>query len=136
MISRACLAVEYGGLLWHVRKFKRARQPLYVQIALNIIACLIYLGITFRFGQGRSRVFITWYVVSAMEAVLVVAMSNVWSVLSLTKTHLMKRLCLLTVIMLGDSLVNVAEDVVTFVKRIDYWSLSPPPFKPGPKLTG
>ncbi|KND88726.1 hypothetical protein TOPH_06645 [Tolypocladium ophioglossoides CBS 100239] len=121
-ISRACLAVEYATTLWHVRKFKKARLPLYLQTAVHVVAAAIYLGITFRFQHGRSRVFMTWYFISGAEGVLTILLSNFSPVLSLTKTHLMKRMTLLTVMMLGDGIVQIAKEVVTIVKTPDVWN--------------
>lgn len=124
-ISRACLSVEYATTLWHVRKFKKARLPLYLQTAVHVAASVIYLGITFRFQQGRSRVFMTWYFISGAEGILTILLSNFSPVLSLTKTHLMKRMTLLTVMMLGDGIVQVSKEVVTIVKKPDAWSKWP-----------
>lgn len=128
MVSRLCLAIEYGSILWHVRKFQKARLPLYIQIALNIIPAIIYLGIAFRFDKGGSRVFVTWYVVAGLEAICTVLISNLWEVLSFTKTHLMKRMSLLTVIVLGDGIIVVAQNVVKIVEGPHAWSESLPLF--------
>ena len=38
--------------------------------------------------------------------------SAYWDVLTFTRTHLMKRLTLLTVIILGDGIIVLAQDVV------------------------
>jgi hypothetical protein len=85
---------------------------------------LIYLGITFRFKDGeRSRVYMTWYFISGAEGVATLAMSYFWPVLSFTKTHLMKRLTLITVMILGDGLVNIAKEVVTMVKTPQAWGM-------------
>lgn len=122
-VSRFCLCIEYGSILWHIRKFKRARLPLYIQIGLTFIASIIYLGIAFRFREGgNSRVFITWYIVSGLELIITIGISNVWEVLSFTKTHLMKRMSLLTIIFLGDSIVAIGTNVSKIVKTPDAWN--------------
>lgn len=124
MFSRAILAVEYISTLWHVRKYKKCRIPLYVSIAVNVISMLIYLGISFRFQDGkRSRVYMTWYFISGAEGVITLVISNVWPLLSFTKTHLMKRLTLITIMILGDGLVNIAKEVVTMVKSPEAWGM-------------
>ena len=122
MISRLCLAVEYASTLWHVRKYKKARLPLYVQIALHLCASAVYFGISFRFRVGeRSRVYMTWYFISGAEAIGSLLLSNFSPVVSLTKTHLMKRMTLLTVMIMGDGIVQVAKEVVIIVKNPDAW---------------
>lgn len=123
MVSRFTLAVEYGSILWHIRRFKTARLPLYLQIGLNVVAGFIYLGITFRFdGKGDSHAFLVWYIIGALEVLITVVMSNFWDVLSLTDTHLMRRMSLLTIVVLGDAIVIVAQNVVTIVESPDAWS--------------
>ncbi|UNI13482.1 hypothetical protein JDV02_000225 [Purpureocillium takamizusanense] len=122
MISRLCLAVEYGSTVWHVRQYKKARRPLYLQIALHVCAAAVYFGISFRFRVGeRSRVYMTWYFISGAEAIGSILLSNLSPVMSLTKTHLMKRMTLLTVMIMGDGIVQVAKEVVMIVKNPDAW---------------
>ena len=122
MFSRAIIACEYGSALWHVRKYKKCRLPLYVMISINVVAMLVYLGVTFRFTDSRnSRVYMTWYFISGAEAILTLGLSNVWEILSFKDSHMMKRLSLLTVMILGDGLVNIAKEVVTIVKNPDVW---------------
>lgn len=128
MFSRAILAVEYANTLWHVRRYNRCRTPLYISIAINILAVVIYLAVTFRFKQvENSRVYITWYFTSGAEVVATLIISYVWPVMDFSRTHLIKRLTLLTVMMLGDGLINIAKEVVTIVKTPDAWG------KPMPK---
>lgn len=95
---------------------------MYIQIGLNVVAGFIYLGVTFRFRSGGSRVFLSWYIISVIEVILTMVISNFWAVLSFTKTHLMKRMSLLTVIIIGDGIVVVAQNVVKIVETPDAWS--------------
>lgn len=123
-MSRFTLAVEYGNTLWHVKRYKRCRLPLYLTIALNTITTFIYLGVAFRFTDNKnSRVFVTWYVISALEAVATLAISYFWPVMGFSQTHLIKRMTLLTVMMLGDGLVNIAKEIVIIVKSSVGWSM-------------
>jgi low temperature requirement protein LtrA len=125
MFARAILAVEYASTLWHVRSYGKCRVPLLASIGINVASMLIYLGITFRFNDGKpSRVFMTWYIISAAEAIATLVMSYVWPVMSFSRTHLIKRLTLITVMILGDGLVNIAKEVVTMVKTPQAWGMS------------
>ncbi|PFH62850.1 hypothetical protein XA68_11631 [Ophiocordyceps unilateralis] len=113
---------EYGAVLHHIRDFKKARFPIYLQIALHIGAAIIYFGLTFGFRPGeRSHDFVVWYITSAAEAMVTILLSNLYPVLSFTDTHLIKRLTLLTVIIIGDGIIQVAREVVTIVKNPDAW---------------
>ncbi|OAQ98466.1 hypothetical protein LLEC1_02952 [Akanthomyces lecanii] len=121
-LSRLCLAIEYAHTLAQIYKFKRARRPFYFQIAINAVSALVYLGITFRFQGKQSRVYITWYIFTAGEAILSLVMSNYWKTLSFTRTHLMKRLSLITVMILGESIQTVAQNIATMVKTPAAWN--------------
>ncbi|EHK16258.1 uncharacterized protein TRIVIDRAFT_164235, partial [Trichoderma virens Gv29-8] len=125
MASRLGLTIEYGSILWHVRKFKNVHIAFYAQMSIHFIAAMIYLGITFRFTHSHeSRVFITWYVVGVLEVLTTFGAAIFFPVLGLSKTHLMNRLFLLTVIILGESIVVLADKVVIIVEAPDSWDAS------------
>ncbi|KAI5463819.1 hypothetical protein BGZ63DRAFT_354066 [Mariannaea sp. PMI_226] len=120
-ISRVCLAIEYGSILWHIRDFKKQRLPMILQISLTFIISLIYLGITFAFQHGNSNAYLAWYILAVVEVLLSLALAAIFPVLSLRDTHLMKRMTTMTVLFLGDGVVNVAQNVVTIVKGPAAW---------------
>ncbi|KAH7329660.1 hypothetical protein B0I35DRAFT_474234 [Stachybotrys elegans] len=121
MVSRIVLAVEYTSIAWHLRRFKNSHVGMALQVSLNLVSAIIYLGMSFGFRHGTSQVFIGWYIVSAAEVLLTFALSNHWQFLGFTETHLMKRLTLLTVIILGDGIVSMCDKVVIIVKSPDAW---------------
>src|SRR4051794_31688856 len=93
MVSRLVLAVRYSSIVWHIRHFKKGKTPFVILVALNIIAALIYLGVSFRFTGGKnSRAFTTWYVVGAIEALSQIGLSLYFKVLSFNDTHLTERM--------------------------------------------
>lgn len=109
-------------MLWHVRKFKQALLPMGLQAGFSFACSFVYLGITFRFRDHNSRAFVVWYIVAAVELVTTTAAAAWFDVLMFTRTHLMKRLTLLTVIILGDGVIVLAGDVVTIAETPDAWS--------------
>ncbi|KAI0600117.1 hypothetical protein F4775DRAFT_599615 [Biscogniauxia sp. FL1348] len=118
MVSRLVLTIEYSTIIWHVRHFKEGKIPLAVVTGFHFIAALIYMGISFRFEDGKnSRVFVAWYVIAAVEVVLQLSVSHFSQVLSFNGTHLTERMTLLTLIILGEGVVGIAENVVTIVKN-------------------
>ena len=123
MVSRLCLAVQYGSVLWHTRKWKRTHIAFYIQIGLNLVCAAVYLGISFRFrGDHNSQVFVTWYIMGFSEILTALLLSNLFKVLSLTRTHLMKRVSLLTVLIFGDGVIVLCQEIVKIVKTPDAWS--------------
>ncbi|KAG6014584.1 hypothetical protein E4U54_005072 [Claviceps lovelessii] len=120
--SRACLAVEYASTLWNVRRYKTALPPLCLQIAIHVIAASVFLGISFAFHEGsRNRVYMTWYFISGTEAIASILISNFYKAASLTDTHIMKRMMLLTLMILGQGLEQEAKEVVTIVRNPSAW---------------
>lgn len=106
----------------HVRRYKPTRVPLLMQMLIHLAAGAVYLGITFRFHQGyRSHSFVTWYCVSGAEAIASLLLSNYSPIVSLGKTHLMKRLTLLTVMILGEGIESIANKVLVIVKNKHAW---------------
>ncbi|KAM0225389.1 hypothetical protein ACHAPA_000753 [Fusarium lateritium] len=122
MVSRLCLAVEYASILWHIRRYKKQALPMLLQIGLNFVLAMIYLGITFRFTDHNSNVFMTWYVLAGVEVILTFAIAYIFPVLSFQGTHLMKRMGLLTVIVVGDGIITICRSVVTIVEAPDSWN--------------
>lgn len=111
-------------MLWHVRKFQKARWPFYAQTALHFIAGAIFLGITFRFNEDKqSRVFVVWYIVSGFEAILGLLLSLHSPVVALSPTHLMKRMALLTVMILGEGIESMAKKVIIIVNNPNAWGM-------------
>src|SRR3569833_1218981 len=97
MVSRLTLCVQYLTILFHVRKYPNTTLPIAVVIGAQFVAAKIYLGITFRFRDDTvSRVYITWYIVAIMEMFVYITLSLFWVVLSFKGSHLINRMCLLT----------------------------------------
>lgn len=113
---------QYAWMAFHVRRYRTTRVPLLAQMAVYAAAGAVYLGITFRFDEGRrSHAFVTWYCISGLEGVASLLLSNYSPILSLGKTHLMKRLGLLTVMILGEGIESIANKVLVIVKHKHAW---------------
>ena len=73
-----------------------------------------FAGMTpaFREGnQSRRHIYLVWYIVMLFEAVAVIAISCFWRMLSFKKTHLMERMSLLTIIVIGEGAIGVTKTV-------------------------
>ncbi|TQW00849.1 Low temperature requirement A [Cordyceps javanica] len=97
-------------------------QSTMMTLCINVLSAAVYFGITFRFQNKQSRVYITWYILTAAEAVVSIVISNFWKTLSFTRTHLMKRLSLITVMILGESIQTVAQNIATIVQTPAAWN--------------
>ncbi|RDA83178.1 hypothetical protein CP532_6452 [Ophiocordyceps camponoti-leonardi (nom. inval.)] len=123
MVSRITLVVEYCGTLWHVRKYNKAHYwPLIYQMSIHLTSAIFYLGLCFTFYEGmQSRSYMAWYFISSVEMLAVVLMAYWMPVLGVDKTHIMKRITLLTVMIMGDSIAEIAKTIVTIVKNPESW---------------
>lgn len=62
-------------------------------------------------NNKRRLVYLVWYVVMVLEAIAVIAISCFWRMLSFKKTHLMERMSLLTIIVIGEGAIGVTKTV-------------------------
>jgi len=121
MVSRLVLLGQYGVVMWYTRMYKETKRPLAILMATFFLSAVIFLGLFFTFHSENSRPgYIGWYVrvphpriraifnnnsryvVIAVEAITVITISSRWRVLSFKHTHLVERVGLLTLIILGE----------------------------------
>lgn len=67
-----------------------------------LIAALIYLGAFWSFHGKSNDTVVAWYVVAVAETVSVTAIASTWQTISFQGTHLVERMSLLTLIILGE----------------------------------
>ncbi|KAF2830010.1 hypothetical protein CC86DRAFT_344876 [Ophiobolus disseminans] len=116
VICRGLLAIQYMVVLFFTWRARYAK--LYLPLGLMIIVYLVGMG---AFGamtpafKGESKnhrlVYLVWYAVAGLEAVAVVTISCCWRMLSFKKTHLMERMSLLTIIVIGEGAIGVTKTV-------------------------
>ncbi|KAK6079917.1 hypothetical protein SCUP515_03758 [Seiridium cupressi] len=132
MFSRLVLSLQYGLVAWQIRKYTVGRRPMLLTAAIHFIAAMIYLGISFRYTEGKnSRVYVIWYVVGVTEMALHLGFSQLSEVLTFVGTHMGERLNLLTLIVLGEGAIILAKNVTLVVKdtyvkdtSLNIWSSS------------
>lgn len=110
MFSRLTLVLQYAVVAWYVRGYTNTIRPLSLIMGTLFATAMIFLGLTFAFSSDRgSHAFVGWYVVSVAEAIITFAISSRWRVLSFKHTHLVKRVGLLTLIILGEGIVGLTK---------------------------
>jgi low temperature requirement protein LtrA len=83
-------------------------------IGLYALAAAAFGAMTpaFRNGDLTDRgVYVVWYVVMVLESIAVITISSKWRMLSFKKTHLMERMSLLTLIVIGEGAIGVTKSV-------------------------
>lgn len=124
LISRGLLAVDYLVPLWYLRKTRRREVilPLALCVLIFTISTIIYAGIMVTFTEDHFQPdsYRAWYVLLAYEVVAMFSISLVWRVLSFKNTHLVKRLSLLTLIILGEGILGNSKQAAEVVGNMGW----------------
>ncbi|KAJ4369717.1 hypothetical protein N0V83_005480 [Neocucurbitaria cava] len=133
MASRFTLFAQYGVTLWYTKKYRKAVVPLVLVLSMTLVAAIIYGALTPVFPQTKynalgsavmqpSSVYIAWYIIGLSETVLTVAVSCVWRVVSFKGTHMVQRMSLLTLIILGEGIIVICKSISRIVKNDYLWT--------------
>jgi hypothetical protein len=131
--SRLVLAGQYGIVLWQTRGFVQGRTGLLVVLATHVLAASLYTIVSAAFlVHENSPAYVAWIVVSAFEIVanLVVAMMS--RVVSFEGSHLPERLSQLTLVVLGEGVINLARDLTSIERNSQNSWMSWSKLYPGP----
>ncbi|EME38036.1 hypothetical protein DOTSEDRAFT_107533, partial [Dothistroma septosporum NZE10] len=126
-ISRMVLMIQYLQTLWFARHFHRARTALAVIAGVYFVAGFVYLGMYWTLhldSNGRNHTYIIWYVFSLTETIAVTATSCYWRNISFDGTHLVERMSLLTLIILGEGAIATAKACLYIVYAEDAFSFT------------
>ncbi|KAF2116937.1 bacterial low temperature requirement A protein-domain-containing protein [Lophiotrema nucula] len=116
VISRGLLVIQYLVVLFYIitAKFTKLFLPLGLVIATYATAAVVFGAMTPAFReveQSHRGIYVVWYVVMIVEAASIIAISSIWRMLSFKKTHLMERMSLLTLIVIGEGAIGVTKTV-------------------------
>ncbi|KAF7195204.1 hypothetical protein HII31_03410 [Pseudocercospora fuligena] len=112
MADRLILVAQYIQTIWFSRKYRRAAIPLIYIVATYWTAAMVYLGLFFTFYHGRkdeNHTYLTWYAIAITETAVVTFISSKWRIISFKHTHLVQRMSLLTLIILGEGIMGLAK---------------------------
>ena len=124
MVSRIVLALQYLLIMWHVRKYENAKLPFILIAGVNLIAAAVYLGVTLSvsvlsfslssyshfyssFSDQGSTGYRSFYVIAIFEIATNIVISSKWKVATFKGTHLVQRMSLLTLIILGEGVMTI-----------------------------
>ncbi|KAH8591150.1 bacterial low temperature requirement A protein-domain-containing protein [Bisporella sp. PMI_857] len=119
MFGRLVLALQYLVVLFHVRNWKRSKTPMAMLSLVYVFAGLVY-GLTwfgFKKGVDHGHTYVVWYVIAIAETVLNIAVTSRWKVVTFKGTHLVQRMSLLTLIILGEGIIVVCKSISKIVKN-------------------
>ncbi|KAB8296737.1 hypothetical protein EYC80_002157 [Monilinia laxa] len=127
MASRLVLSLQYSAILYHVWYYKNSKRPLFLVIMANVVAALIYLTTFFGFTKETSKtgkVFIVWYITAIIETAVNILISSKWKVLSFRGSHLVQRMTLLTLIILGEGIIGLSKSIADITEEEGSYNIS------------
>jgi low temperature requirement protein LtrA len=115
-MSRALLTLQYIVVLIATmkEKYNKLYLPLIMNIVIYLAATVIFVAMTPAFKEGahsNPRIYVVWYITMVLETVGSISISCCWKMLSFKKTHLVERMGLLTLIVIGEGAIGVTKTV-------------------------
>ncbi|PVH84270.1 hypothetical protein DL98DRAFT_558495 [Cadophora sp. DSE1049] len=118
--SRLVLSLQYLVVLFHVRNFKKSKTPMFLLSLLYLVSSIVYFCTYFGFkadASSKSYVYIAWYMIAVIETSLNIVITSCWKVVSFKGTHLVQRMTLLTLIILGEGIIVICKSITSIVKN-------------------
>lgn len=119
IISRIILIIQYGSVLVWIKGHHKMKAitPILIQMGTFTIGALVSLGLLFTFKSNTSGgLYIGWYAIAILEALVVFLSSSQWRVVSFKRTNLNERCGLLTLIILGEGIIVLTKAMNSVVK--------------------
>ncbi|KAF2762423.1 hypothetical protein EJ05DRAFT_1203 [Pseudovirgaria hyperparasitica] len=123
VVSRALLVLQYLVVL-ACTYARKGYSKLYLPLALNtlvyLVAAAIFGAMTPAFAESAQThrgIYALWWAVMAAEGALTIAISSRWRMLSFKKTHLVERMGLLTLIVIGEGAIGVTKTIASMMGK-------------------
>ncbi|KAF2121199.1 bacterial low temperature requirement A protein-domain-containing protein [Lophiotrema nucula] len=133
MVSRLTLVAQYSVTLFYTKKYKKTIFPIAMIIVSSLVAAILYGALTAAFPKVKedtdgflipvkSNVYIAWYIIGILEVLITVSVSSIWRVISFKGTHMVQRMSLLTLIILGEGIIVICKSISKIVKNEFLWT--------------
>lgn len=129
-ISRGLLALQYLVVLWYCWRAKQRDiiVPLILNVSIYILAIIAFTAMTVGFPKGKPVLYedvelpvpglvSVWWVIMGLESFSTIAVAMIWRKLSFKKTHLVERLGLLTLIVIGEGAIGVTKTITKMMGK-------------------
>jgi low temperature requirement protein LtrA len=127
MASRLALAMQYTHVLVYSWRYSQARAPLIVIIIGLLATATTYGGSLAAFPDvtedgvhDRAEhpiTYIVFYAGAFVETIVSFAVASIWPFMSFQGTHLVERLGLLTLIILGEGIIDFCQSFSRIISR-------------------
>ena len=116
VISRLLLLIQYSVVF--IFSLSKGYRKLYLPVGLSAVtyavAAAIFGAMTPAFKpyeDSRRGIYSIWWVVMFLEGIFIIGISSIWRILSFKKTHLVERMGLLTLIVIGEGAIGVTKTI-------------------------
>ncbi|KAK7709226.1 hypothetical protein SLS57_008761 [Botryosphaeria dothidea] len=120
-VSRLLLAVQYSVACFFInRKVKGLGFPLGLTITTFTLCGGAYYSMVPAFSETSGNglgIYYVWYIIIGIEVAVVIGTASIWRKLSFKKTHLMERMGLLTLIIIGEGAIGVTKTVAKLMSK-------------------
>ncbi|CAE7026387.1 hypothetical protein PTTW11_04065 [Pyrenophora teres f. teres] len=120
VIGRLAIAIQYLVVMWQGRMFRQTLLPIGLSAGVHAIAAVGY-GITIAFpprGATRLEEQIPWVVICIAEGLCIFLIAMIWRIISFKYTHLVERLQLLTLIIIGEGIIGMVKSIGTVIAAV------------------
>ena len=113
--SRFLFAIQYGIALYFIKtKTKALTLPISLTITSLVLIAGSFYSMVPAFSESSGNglgIYYVWYIILAIEFALIIGLSTIWRQLSFKKTHLMERMGLLTLMVIGEGAIGVTKTI-------------------------
>jgi low temperature requirement protein LtrA len=118
LLSRILLVIQYFvvGVFVGLKRRTDLFLPLFLNILTYVLSAGAYAAMTPAFSDSKpvdsnNGIYSVWWIVMLLECIATVAISCIWRMLSFKKTHLVERMGLLTLIVIGEGAIGVTKTI-------------------------
>jgi low temperature requirement protein LtrA len=118
VMSRVLFAIQYTivGIFVGMAKRTDLYLPVFLNVLTYVVATAAYAGLIPAFARGKpvdtkNGIYSVWWVVMTLETIATITVSCCWRMLSFKKTHLVERMGLLTLIVIGEGAIGVTKTI-------------------------
>lgn len=118
VMSRVLFAVQYVvvGIFVGMARRTDIYLPVFLNVLVYLVAAGAYAAMIPAFPDSKpvtssNGIYSVWWIVMALESIATIAVSCIWRMLSFKKTHLVERMGLLTLIVIGEGAIGVTKTI-------------------------
>ena len=94
--------------------YKKLLIPLGLNIVVYVIGAIAFVSMSAAFTtktEYHKGIYSIWWIIMVLESASVIAIACIWRMLSFKKTHLVERMGLLTLIVIGEGAIGVTKTI-------------------------